>query len=328
VTAGSPGAGVSRVAGSALPTSAAPPRPAPLYPLLYEDLVRRALAEDLGRAGDLTSDAVLPADLQAEAALVARAPGRLAGLPVALAAFRLLDPALAVEELAADGDDVEAGAVLARVRGAARAILSAERTALNLLGRLCGIATATRDLAAAVAPHGARVVCTRKTTPGLRALEKYAVRAGGGANHRFGLDDAVLIKDNHRALAGGLRAAVERARRGVGHMVKIEVEVDDLEELDEALALGVDVVLLDNMPIATLAEAVRRARGRALTEASGGIQPATAAAIAATGVDFLSVGWLTHSAPALDVALDVVPGAAGGTSEAARGVSAERMASD
>jgi nicotinate-nucleotide pyrophosphorylase (carboxylating) len=286
-----------------------PPRPVPLYPLLYEDLVRRALAEDLGRAGDLTSDAVLPADLQAEAALVARAPGRLAGLPVALAAFRLLDPALAVEALAADGDDVEAGAVLARVRGAARAILSAERTALNLLGRLCGIATATRDLAAAVAPHGARVVCTRKTTPGLRALEKYAVRAGGGANHRFGLDDAVLIKDNHRALAGGLRAAVERARRGVGHMVKIEVEVDDLEELDEALALGVDVVLLDNMPIPTLTEAVRRASGRAVTEASGGIQPATAAAIAATGVDFLSVGWLTHSAPALDVALDILPSA-------------------
>jgi nicotinate-nucleotide pyrophosphorylase (carboxylating) len=278
---------------------------APLYPLLYEDLVRRALAEDLGRAGDLTSDAVVPAELQAEAALVARAPGRLAGLPVALAAFRLLDPSLALAARAADGHDVAAGAVLATVRGAARSILSAERTALNLLGRLCGIATATRDLAAAVAPYGARVVCTRKTTPGLRALEKYAVRAGGGSNHRFGLDDAVLIKDNHRALAGGLRPAVERARRGVGHMVKIEVEVDSLDELDEALALGVDVVLLDNMPLATLAEAVRRARGRALTEASGGILPATAAAIAATGVDLLSIGWLTHSAPALDVALDI-----------------------
>jgi nicotinate-nucleotide pyrophosphorylase (carboxylating) len=286
----------------------AAPRLAPLYPLLYEDLVRRALAEDLGRAGDLTSDAVLPADLQAEAAVVARAAGRLAGLPVALAAFRLLDPALVIDVRAADGEDVVPGSVLATVRGAARPILSAERTALNLLGRLCGIATATRDLVAVVAPHGARVVCTRKTTPGLRALEKYAVRAGGGANHRFGLDDAVLIKDNHRALAGDLRTAVERARRGAGHMVKIEVEVDDLHQLDEALALGVDVVLLDNMPLPTLAEAVRRARGRALTEASGGIQPATAAAIAATGVDFLSVGWLTHSAPALDVALDVAPG--------------------
>ncbi len=280
---------------------------APLYPLLYEDLVRRALAEDLGRAGDLTSDAVVPAAARAEAVLVARAAGRIAGLPMALAAFRLLDPSLAIVEHAADGQDVAAGAVLATVRGAARSILSAERTALNLLGRLCGIATATRDLAAAAAPHGARVVCTRKTTPGLRALEKYAVRAGGGANHRFGLDDAVLIKDNHRALAGGLRQAVERARRGAGHMVKIEVEVDSLAELDEALALGVDVVLLDNMRLDVLAEAVRRARGRALTEASGGIQPGSVAAIAATGVDLLSVGWLTHSAPALDVALDVLP---------------------
>jgi nicotinate-nucleotide pyrophosphorylase (carboxylating) len=278
---------------------------APLYPLLYEDLLRRALAEDLGLAGDLTSDAVLPADLQATGELVARAAGRVAGLPVALAAFRLLDASLALEVRVADGQDAAAGEVLAVVRGAARPILAAERTVLNLLGRLCGIATATRDLVAAVAPHGARVVCTRKTTPGLRALEKYAVRAGGGANHRFGLDDAVLIKDNHLALAGGLRPAVERARRGVGHMVKIEVEVDTLEQLDEALALGVDAVLLDNMPLPTLAEAVRRARGRALTEASGGIQPATAAAVAATGVDLLSVGWLTHSAPALDVALDV-----------------------
>jgi nicotinate-nucleotide pyrophosphorylase (carboxylating) len=280
-------------------------RLAPLYPLVYEDLIRRALAEDLGRAGDLTSDAVVPAGLRAEALLVARAPGRLAGLPMALAAFRLLDPSLETTARAADGEDVAAGAVLAVVRGPARSILAAERTALNLLGHLCGIATATRDLAAAAAPHGARVVCTRKTTPGLRALEKYAVRAGGGANHRFGLDDAVLIKDNHRALAGGLRPAVERARRGIGHLVKIEVEVDSLAELDEALALGVEAVLLDNMPLDVLAEAVRRARGRALTEASGGIRPATVAAIAATGVDLLSVGWITHSAPALDVALDV-----------------------
>jgi nicotinate-nucleotide pyrophosphorylase (carboxylating) len=295
------------------------PRLAPLYPLMYEDLVRRALAEDLGRAGDLTSDAVVPAEARAEAVLVARAPGRLAGLPVALAAFRLLDPSLELAAHAADGEDVAAGAVLATVRGAARSILSAERTALNFLGHLSGIATATRDLVAAVAAvaqaataptatsHGARVVCTRKTTPGLRALEKYAVRAGGGANHRFGLDDAVLIKDNHRVLAGGLRPAVERARGGAGHLVKIEVEVDSLAELDEALALGVDVVLLDNMPLDVLAEAVRRARGRALTEASGGIRPATAAAIAATGVDLLSVGWLTHSAPVLDVALDICP---------------------
>ena len=279
--------------------------PAPLYPLLYEPLVRRALEEDLGRAGDLTSDACLPSDLQGEARLVVRRAGRIAGLDVALSAFRILDPSVETVAHRCDGDDAESGAVLATVRGSARAILSAERTALNLLGHLSGIATVTRDLVAVVAPHGAQVVCTRKTTPGLRALEKYAVRCGGGANHRFGLDDAVLIKDNHRALAGGLTPAVERARRHVGHLVKIEVEVDSLEQLREALNLGVDVVLLDNMPLDTLREAVRLAKGRAITEASGGIRPDTAAAIAATGVDLLSVGWLTHSAPALDVALDI-----------------------
>jgi nicotinate-nucleotide pyrophosphorylase (carboxylating) len=278
---------------------------APLYPILYEGLVRRALEEDLGRAGDLTSDACLPPDLQGEAKVVVRRAGRIAGLDASLAAFRLLDPAAETVAHRRDGEDAEAGAVIATVRGPARVLLSAERTALNLLGRLCGIATVTRDLVAVVAPHGAQVVCTRKTTPGLRALEKYAVRCGGGANHRFGLDDAVLIKDNHRALAGGLTPAVERARRHVGHLVKIEVEVDSLDQLREALDLGVDVVLLDNMSLDTLREAVRMAKGKAVTEASGGIRPETAAAIAATGVDLLSVGWLTHSAAALDVALDI-----------------------
>jgi nicotinate-nucleotide pyrophosphorylase (carboxylating) len=280
-------------------------RISPLYSLLYEPLVRRALEEDLGRAGDLTSDAILPPDLRAEALVVARSEGRIAGLDASLAAFRLLDPSLEIELALADGEDAAAGATLAAVRGSARSILSAERTALNLLGRLCGIATLTRDLVAVVAPHGAHVVCTRKTTPGLRALEKYAVRAGGGGNHRFGLDDAVLIKDNHVALAGSLRTAVERARQGVGHLVKIEVEVDSLDQLREALDLGVDAVLLDNMTLDQLREAVGLAKGRALTEASGGIRPDTAAAIAATGVDLLSVGWLTHSVKALDVALDV-----------------------
>ncbi len=277
----------------------------PSIRLLYEPLILRALEEDLGRAGDLTSDAILPANLEAEARVVARAAGRVAGLLPALAAFRLLDSGIAVETLAADGEDVAAGTVLAGLRGPARALLSAERTALNLLGRLCGIATATRDLQALVAPHGAHVVCTRKTTPGLRALEKYAVRCGGGRNHRFGLDDAMLIKDNHVALAGGIAPALERVRRAVGHLVKIEIEVDSLAQLREALDLGADVVLLDNMPLATLREAVTMAKGKAVTEASGGINPSTAAAIAATGVDLLSVGWLTHSAPALDVALDV-----------------------
>jgi len=276
-----------------------------LYPLLYEPLLRQALAEDLGRAGDLTSDAILPDDLIATARIVARAPGRVAGLAAATAAFGLLDPRLAVALSAQDGADAAAGETLATISGPARSLLSAERTALNLLGRLCGIATTTRDLVAAVSPYGAKIVCTRKTTPGLRALEKYAVRAGGGSNHRFGLDDAVLIKDNHRALAGGLKTSVSRARAGVGHLVKIEVEVDTLEELEEALGMGVDAVLLDNMSIETLKRAVGMVRGRAITEASGGITPKTAPAIAATGVDLLSVGWITHSAPALDVALDV-----------------------
>ena len=278
---------------------------ASLPPLLYEPLVRRALEEDLGRAGDLTSDAILPPDLLAEAAVVARKAGRIAGLEAATSAFRILDPKAQVELRSADGCDAAAGEILAIVRGPARSLLSAERTALNLLGRLCGVATTTRDLVALVAPHGTRIVCTRKTTPGLRALEKYAVRAGGGSNHRFGLDDAVLIKDNHVALAGGIRPAVERARAYVGHFVKIEVEVDSLEQLGQALDLKVDVVLLDNMSLETLREAVRMAKGKALTEASGGITPQTAPAVAATGVDMISVGWLTHSSPALDVALDI-----------------------
>ncbi|HEX6899588.1 MAG TPA: carboxylating nicotinate-nucleotide diphosphorylase [Thermoanaerobaculia bacterium] len=286
---------------SGAPESAA----APLYPLLYEPFVRRALEEDLGRAGDLTSDAILPPNLDGEADVIARAAGRVAGLQVALSAFRILDPSIEIDVRAADGEDVEANTILATVRGPARSILSAERTALNILGRLCGIATATRQMAALVEPHGARVVCTRKTTPGMRALEKYAVRCGGGHNHRFGLDDAVLIKDNHVALAGGLGPAVERARGTVGHLVKIEVEVDSLELLQEALDLGVDVVLLDNMSLDELRQAVAMAKGKAVTEASGGINLKTAADIAATGVDLLSVGWLTHSAPSLDVALDV-----------------------
>ena len=300
-------------------SAAAPTDLAPLSPLLYEPLVRAALAEDLGRAGDVTSEAVVPAGLAAEAVVVARAAGRLAGLDVAAAAFRLLDPSLTLAAAARDGEDVEAGAVLLRLAGAARSILGAERVALNVLGHLCGVATATRDVARAVAAVNprARVADTRKTLPGLRALQKYAVRAGGGANHRFGLDDAVLIKDNHVALAaaarraagedgGGVAAAVRAARAAVGHLVKIEVEVDDLDQLREALAVGVDAVLLDNMDLTTLRRAVEMVAGRCVTEASGGITPDTAPAIAATGVDLLSIGWLTHSVRSLDVALDVV----------------------
>jgi nicotinate-nucleotide pyrophosphorylase (carboxylating) len=284
---------------------ATPPPLAPPLPLLYEPLLRRALREDLGRAGDLTTDAIVAPEARGRGRLVARQPGRVSGLDIALRTFTLLDPRAEAAVRIGDGLDADGGDTLAVLAGAARALLSGERVALNLLGRLSGIATATRDLVAAVRPHPARIVCTRKTTPGLRALEKYAVRCGGGANHRFGLDDAVLIKDNHLALAGGIAPAVERVRGSVGHLVKIEVEVDTLEQLEQALGLGVDAVLLDNMDPATLRRAVAMAKGRALTEASGGIRLETAAAIAATGVDLLSVGWLTHSSPALDVALDL-----------------------
>jgi len=281
--------------------------PAPPLPLLYEKLIRRTLIEDLGRAGDLTTDAIVPPEAKAAATLVARAPGRIAGVQVALDVFRLLDPGIAAEIRIPDGADAGPAAEIGIFRGSARALLTGERTALNLLGRLSGIATATRGIVAAVAPYSAKVVCTRKTTPGLRLLEKYAVRAGGGFNHRFGLDDAVLIKDNHRVVAGSVTEAVKRVRRHVGHTLKVEVEVDTLVQLEEALALGIDAVLLDNMSVDTLRQAVQMARGRAVTEASGGITPTTAAAVASTGVDLLSVGWLTHSAPALDVALDFHP---------------------
>ena len=290
--------------GSASATPAEAATVPKLYPVIYEPLIEAALREDLGRAGDLTSDAVVPPEARATGEIRARVAGRVAGLDVALAAFRRLDPGVRIDILTGDGSDVEPGATLASVRGRARELLSAERVALNLLGRLCGIATTTRDLVRAIAGTGTRVACTRKTTPLLRALEKYAVRAGGGENHRFGLDDAVLIKDNHRALAGGAAAAVERARARVGHMVKIEIEVDDLDELEDLLALGVDAVLLDNMDPEELRRAVRIVAGRAITEASGGISPETAPRIAASGVDLISVGWLTHSAPVLDVGFD------------------------
>ena len=281
-------------------------RPPP--PLLYEPIVEAALREDLGRAGDQTTDAVVPADAVATARLVARREGRVAGLRVACRAFTLLDPRVEIDVRAEDGADVAAGTTLALISGPVRPILSAERVALNLLGRLCGIATATREVVASVAGTGARVACTRKTTPGLRLLEKYAVRVGGGANHRFGLDDAVLIKDNHVAVAGGVAEAVRRARAAVGHLVKVEVEVTSLGQVREALAAGAEAILLDNMSPANLREAVALVGGRAVTEASGGITQENAAAVAASGVDVISLGWLTHSVPALDVALDVVVG--------------------
>ncbi|HTN96587.1 MAG TPA: carboxylating nicotinate-nucleotide diphosphorylase, partial [Nordella sp.] len=252
------------------------------------------------------TDAIVPEALNAKAALVARKPGVVAGLDVAICAFRLLDPKMAIEIGCPDSAPVAAGETIATVTGSARALLTGERTALNFLCHLSGIASATADLCAAIQGHKARIVCTRKTTPGLRALEKYAVRAGGGGNHRFGLDDAVLIKDNHIAIAGGIQPAIESVRKRAGHLTKIEVEVDTLAQLEQVLSFEVDAVLLDNMSIATLTEAVKKINGRCLAEASGGVTRETVTAIAAAGVDLISVGWLTHSAPALDIGLDFV----------------------
>lgn len=263
-----------------------------------------ALLEDLGRAADLTTDTIVPADAVGELRLVARQDGILAGLDLARLAFVLMDARMEFDVRCADGTLLQPGMEIARIRGKSRAILTAERTALNYLCHLSGVASATYSIAEAIRPFGTRVTCTRKTMPGLRALQKYAVRVGGGSNHRFGLDDAVLIKDNHIALAGDVATAVGRARAGVGHMVKIELEVDTLAQLDVALQLGVDVVLLDNMGLDDLRTAVGMCKGRAITEASGRITPETAPGVAATGVDQIAVGWLTHSARVLDIGLD------------------------
>jgi nicotinate-nucleotide pyrophosphorylase (carboxylating) len=272
--------------------------------VMIEPSVRAALLEDLGRAGDLTTDAIVPAGATTRTVLVARQAGVVAGLDFAVAAFRLIDPAINVNVALPDGSRLAQGDLIATVSGPARGILTAERTALNFLCHLSGVASGTRGIADAIAGTRAHVCCTRKTMPGLRFAQKYAVRVGGGSNHRFGLDDAVLIKDNHVAIAGGVREAVQRVRASAGHMVKIELEVDTLAQLEEALKLKVDAVLLDNMSPETLRQAVALVDSRAITEASGSIRPDTAAAIAASGVDLLSVGWLTHSATVLDIGLD------------------------
>ncbi len=275
-----------------------------LLPILYEPLVRTALLEDLGRAGDITADAIVPADKQASLVLRARQPGVVAGLDIARCAFQLVNPAIRLNPERPDGSVVAPGDVIAAIEGPARALLTGERTALNFLCRLSGVATATAELVSATAGTRARIVCTRKTTPGLRALEKYAVRAGGGSNHRFGLDDAMLIKDNHIAIAGDVGTAIARAKAQAGHLVKIEIEVDTLSQLEQVLAIGVDAVLLDNMTVGELRQAVTMTAGRAITEASGRVTTETARAIAATGVDLISAGWLTHSSAALDIGLD------------------------
>jgi nicotinate-nucleotide pyrophosphorylase (carboxylating) len=276
----------------------------PLPDLLIEPVVRAALLEDLGRAGDLTTDTIVPATAKAKTALVARQHGVVAGLAAAATAFRLVDPSIEMTIERPDGTRLVPGDRIATITGPARGMLTAERVALNFLGHLSGVASGAATLVEAVRGHKARICCTRKTMPGLRALQKYAVRVGGGTNHRFGLDDGVLIKDNHVAVAGGIRPAILAARRGVGHLVKIEVEVDTLDQLEEALATGTDAVLLDNMTPDQLATAVRMIDGRAIAEASGRITPQTAPAIAASGVDLISAGWLTHSASVLDIGLD------------------------
>jgi nicotinate-nucleotide pyrophosphorylase (carboxylating) len=277
-----------------------------LSPLAIDEAVQRALNEDLGRAGDITSMATIPEATRAQAVMVARQSGVIAGLPLAVAVFQKLSPDIRIDADIRDGAVAAAGTRVLTLSGPARAILTGERTALNFVGRLSGVATLTADYVRHAAGTRMRICCTRKTTPGLRALEKYAVRCGGGFNHRFGLDDAILIKDNHIAVAGGVRPVLERARSQVGHLVKIEIEVDTLAQLREVLDTGLaDVVLLDNMDNATLTEAVSLAKGRVVLEASGGVGQGSIAAIAATGVDYASAGALTHSAPNFDVALDI-----------------------
>jgi nicotinate-nucleotide pyrophosphorylase (carboxylating) len=277
-----------------------------LSPLEIDAVVTRALAEDLGRAGDVTSIATIPESAQARAVVVAREAGVISGLPLAAAAFAKLAPETTISAERRDGAHAAVKTTLMTLEGPARAVLAAERVALNLLGHLSGVATATHEFVRRVEGTRTRICCTRKTTPGLRALEKYAVRCGGGFNHRFGLDDAMLIKDNHIAVAGGIRAVLERARASAGHLVKIEIEVDTLDQLREVIAVGLaDAALLDNMDPATLRQAVEMVGGRFPLEASGGITLESIAEIAKTGVDYASSGWITHSAPNLDVALDI-----------------------
>lgn len=277
---------------------------APLPPLLIEDAVAGALREDLGDAGDITTSACIPADARSRAVIAARKPGVIAGVDLVRAAFRQVDPSIKVEIENGDGARIDPKSIVFKIDGPSRGILSAERVALNFLGHLSGVATATAALVDAVKGTKVKIVCTRKTTPGLRAFEKYAVRCGGGQNHRFGLYDAVLIKDNHIAAAGGVTKALRAAKASVGHVVKIEIEVDSLAQLEEALKEGADAILLDNMAPADMTRAVAITNGRAVLEASGNVTLSSVRAIAETGVDCISSGWITHSAPSLDLGLD------------------------
>jgi nicotinate-nucleotide pyrophosphorylase (carboxylating) len=271
---------------------------------LVEQAVATALEEDLGGVGDITTNAIIPPDAQGDASIIVRKPGVIAGLDLAAASFKSLDRDVRFTRIVEDGSKVEAGATIARIAGKTRALLTGERTALNFFGRLSGIATLTAGYVAAVEGTHAKIVETRKTTPGLRALEKYAVRCGGGTNHRFGLYDAVLVKDNHIAATGGLAEALNAVRTAVGHLVKIEVEVDTLDHLEKVLRFPIDAVLLDNMDAGTLKRAIALVKGRVITEASGGVTLESVREIAKTGVDLISVGALTHSARSLDSSLE------------------------
>jgi len=279
--------------------------PAPLSPLVIEPLVRMALAEDLGRGGDITTDSTVPADTRARVVIAAREEGRIAGMDLAEAAFRMVDKDLRITRLKPEGSDVAKGDAVLEIEGRARAILTAERVALNFMGHMSGIATLTLKMVRAVGNHKARIAATRKTTPGLRTVEKYAVMVGGGIPHRYGLDDAVMIKDNHIAMAGGIKTAIRNAKARIGHTVKIEVEVDTLDQLKDVLEEGADIVMLDNMSVEDMTAAVEMVAGRAVVEASGGVTLDRIPAIAATGVDLISTGAITHSAPNFDVGLDV-----------------------
>lgn len=272
--------------------------------VLLKPLVENAFTEDLGRRGDVTSQATIPADMQAQLQIKARQAGVICGMDLARLSFALVDAHIEFVAQVKDGETVDAGAVLATVRGNARHLLAAERTALNFMTHLSGIATATRQIVDSVAEYPAQITCTRKTIPGLRIVQKYAVRCGGGRNHRLGLDDAILIKDNHIAIAGDIKTAIQQAQKFAGHLIPIEVEVDTLAQLEQALDAGVNLVLLDNMPPKLLRQAVILCQGRAKTEASGGITPETVKAAASTGVDFIAMGYLTHSTTALDIGLD------------------------
>jgi len=278
--------------------------PAPLSPLVIEPLVQMALAEDLGRGGDITTNSTVPAETRARVVIAAREEGRIAGMDLAEAAFRMVDKDLKITRLKPEGSDVVKGDAVLEIEGRARSILTAERVALNFMGHLSGIATLTLKMVRAAGNHKARIAATRKTTPGLRTVEKYAVMVGGGIPHRYGLDDAVMIKDNHIAMAGGIKIAIRNAKAQIGHTVKIEVEVDTLEQLKEVLEEGVDIIMLDNMSNAEMSEAVGIVAGRAVIEASGGVTLARIPSIAATGVDLISTGAITHSAPNFDVGLD------------------------